>query len=520
MRKTLIPACVLLSVVLLLLGCSLFGSTDFLHRKYHAVKLESGDGWSIIDEEGNVVVDDEFDGTDELSDIWGDTYWVKSDGKFMLYSVKDSRKPISDVEYNHVSEMYKGRALVARAGQPIKIINEKGDVVATLPTDIVEVVFNFSPFCSFMKSDKTYGWMDMDGHIIKEGFFFVACGLDRVAVAQQKEDGPFLIFDAKGQETGRFKADAIHRVSSDAILAKVKDQFVLFDNSGKQLCKFKRSIENMDSFVDGYATFFVSSDKCGIVNDKGEEELRAKYVWLANLGGGCFLACKNSKFGVIDHEGKELIDIDYDAIIKLGDNFLVKEDEVWLLLNDSGEELLGDIAAVNTVSCAEYRIRFFDMSAIAGDVAKLANLFDPSLTVALLATRLSIEPTSDLRYHSMITQQETMGDHQANVSYHFDGSVVKELTHQEIRGEFFRWTETVIDGYDWSDAPLDVITIKLDISGEMDYDDAELLMKQALSKLDYKLNEDGDMFATVNGKKRHISFTRGTLGELVMTISK
>jgi hypothetical protein len=64
--------------------------------KYMAVQLEKGDDWSIIDEDGNVVVKEEYDKDDIVSMVYeNDVFWVKSNKKYNLYSIDSPKKSLN-----------------------------------------------------------------------------------------------------------------------------------------------------------------------------------------------------------------------------------------------------------------------------------------------------------------------------------------------------------------------------------------------------------------------------------------
>lgn len=515
--KTLKHFCMLLLVGAVLAGCSKNGGYPTM--KYMAVRVESDEGWSIADSDGKIVLEDEFDSSDNVSFIWGNSFWVKSDGKFSLYEVDDTKKPLTDVEYDHVTEMYNDRALAVRAGHSIKILDGDGKVVADLPTDIIRVSHSYSPYFIFEKSDEKMGWMDKDGHIIKDGMKDVLMGLSDVVVTREKEEGPYLIFDAEGKETGKFKAEYVYAVSSDRIIVRDKDRVILLSTSGKEVATLKKSISYVSEFIGDYATCHNDSYKSGLINKDGEEQLRTKYEELSTMGKNIFQAKKNGKYGIIDPEGEEILDYDYNEIfgILIGSHFIVKEDQRWQIVDSDGKLLGDDFYAINESSCTDWSVSFVDIDALAKEIAQIAADFDYDESVASVGSRLEQEPTSDMKYSSTLETNETVAGHYAAFVYNFDSYIVSELTHQEYDGY---WSHTVVDGYSWSSARLNSIKISLSTGYELPYDDGVELIKKALGKKRYQQNQEGEMFATINGQKRRIRFEHTDGDNIVMVISR
>ena len=131
MKKIFTLTILPLLVILLIAGC------DKKEKHYYPVKLaDINDSWSIIDDEGNVVVREEYAAADSVSAIYKGVYWVRSGNKYQLYSIDSPKQPLSDIEYVGVTDFHSDRAVVARERQPLQIINTEGEVVATLARNI------------------------------------------------------------------------------------------------------------------------------------------------------------------------------------------------------------------------------------------------------------------------------------------------------------------------------------------------------------------------------------------------
>ena len=86
-RKTILSSWTFvigLMVSSLLVSCDSIGSQkDEKKVDYLAVQIDEDDCWSIIDAEGKVIVDREYDKDDKLTEIYdGGIYWVLSNNKY------------------------------------------------------------------------------------------------------------------------------------------------------------------------------------------------------------------------------------------------------------------------------------------------------------------------------------------------------------------------------------------------------------------------------------------------------
>ena len=215
-------------------SCSLSTDNDIPSQQYIAVQAESGDDWSIIDSEGNVIVEEEYDADDQVSPIYDKTYWVKSDNTYQLYSIDNPKKPLNDEEYTAATIMFQGRCLATKAGHPIQILNDEGEVVATLPRDIVSAIRGSRTTFLFEKADGTYGWTDLNGNIIQQGYKQLHTGEGTiVAVGKKTDEGKWLIYNNKGNQTGSFKGTySVLGISYGYISVKAENDKAMLLNHG------------------------------------------------------------------------------------------------------------------------------------------------------------------------------------------------------------------------------------------------------------------------------------------------
>ena len=342
MKKKMFFTCSLVALALMMLTSCSSNSTKF--PKYVAVQVDKGDSWSIVDENGEIVVDGEYDSKDAISFIFGDVYWVYSGGKFQLYSIKSPKKPLTNDEWDYATDMFDGRALVAKSNKPIQIIDEKGEVVTTLGKDIKTInrpagVSNFA----FMKTNGKYGWADKNGKIIKEGLASITLFSDGEigAVALQNEESEkYTIYDAKGNETGKFAADRLVSAYDKYISIIRGEKAILLDMKGEVIFDTKK-YDALYPLFNGYCAATKSDGKIALLDMKGEELIRAKYDGLFPAGDKLFYVNKDGKIGVVNDKDETIVDFDYSESYCVGNNFFMLDNKEWIVVGAGDGKRIG-----------------------------------------------------------------------------------------------------------------------------------------------------------------------------------
>lgn len=365
--KQTLQAVLGLAMASLLFSC---GGTKENVVEYLAVQMEEGNDWSIIDADGDEVVKEEYSKDSRISTVYDGVYWVKSGDKWELYSIDNPKKAIGE-EYEEATDFHAGRAVVAAKGKPIKIIDTSGKVVKDLGKKVkVCCAFTEEGYAAFMNSDKNWGVLDKDGNTVikaeyKNIYLYIS---DGVVLAQKKEnDEKFLILNTTGKQLGKIdrnKYELGTGYSEGKIVVTTKGESpkqVVLDKNGNKLFTIKKSKGlswSTPKYMEGYVTFR-NDDKYGVVDDKGDEVIRAKYDNIINLGNGEFAVEKNDKWGVVNVKDEEIIPFDYDfaASIKLGDNYIMQEGKEFVVLEKGNSKPVATFynASVEADSYVEYQ---------------------------------------------------------------------------------------------------------------------------------------------------------------------
>lgn len=466
--------------------------------EYLAVKYEKGENWSIINAKGEVVAKEEYAPEDRISEIYNGVYWVKSGDSYSLYNIKDPKKPVTENTWRRVAGFTQGRAAVSNPGEQIKIVDESGDEVAVMP-DNVSRVYRFSDDGLAVYKDGAtgkYGYIDRSGDIaikarydeakgFNEGLALVCIGSGDKGKRKESE-GKVVIINKSGKETGSFSLDKYKPLGlffSDGLLpvcqkeaetkrieyVNEKGEVVLtLDKS--DVSRYSKDLDHF-CFADGYAVFTNKDGKFGIADKKGETVVRPKYDNLFNMGEGRFCAVKNNKWGVIDEKDNTIIDFDYDDVagLRLGGNYLMVSGNVYKVVTEEDKSAFNDeFYEVSWLASDEYA-EYVNVGAMSNSVVKL---IDADGFAGLRAGATSAEAAA------MVGDGKTAEDYRNSDCIYGDVKVdnsdvvvsarmytaalraVNTLSHKErVNSGWWSYDKTVVDGYEYSNAPLAYINV-------------------------------------------------------------
>ncbi len=350
MKKNIICIAVSMIAAAFLLGsCGKSNSEEdaSAHREYLAVGLSnSSHKWSIIDKEGNVIVETEYPTTGvDISNVFDDVYWVKSNGRCQLFSVNQPNQPLLDEEQANVADfIYCGYTFVATRQQPIRIINTKGETVATLPESIREChSFGKDGYAVVRGEGGKFGVVDTNGKLLIEPTYTNLQPLgEGVFLAELRQ-----FLDAQGNVLGEI--DPQKYVVTN--LGMEKGKMIVRDASTRLCCVINQKGEeefalpmavDASYYKGGYAPFRDASGLWGILDDDGDVVVQPQYPMLFNIGGGEFIVNANGGFGVINAQGETIVDFNYNGGFdpeKVGENFIMARNYEYMLVNKQGEEL-------------------------------------------------------------------------------------------------------------------------------------------------------------------------------------
>lgn len=470
--------------------------------EYLAVQMSSGDSWSIIDKDGKEVVKEEYAPEARISSIHQGAYWVKEDGKFMLFSVDQPKKPLLDESFADVTGFNAGRAAVSNPNQPIQIINTSGALVATLPKSIKRCYkFNSDGYALFMDSENKYGLIDSQGNIvIKAAYAEMEDPEDGAVLAKAKaEDKEYQILDMQGKKLGLIDLEkyelAQRKYYEDKILVRnsydATDGLIVLDKTGKKLFDVRKGGWGT-SYQNGYVAICVEGERWGVFDDKGESVIRAKYDDIWNISEEQFAAKKGEKWGIVDANDETIIEFNYDDVIgRLGDHYILKDGNFYTVTGKDGKEVTS-FSNLSLYAGTSNYVDYVDLDGLTTALAEIIGQYELYTTAAETAEEFSLSE-SNFRYASIITQTWNIDDKvSGEARTWYEDYVVQEVTHQEeVNDGWFTETRTISDGYQWTQVR------PTKTSGVFRFSNIGIEMKDIFDNLCDKLGKGGRKMTTV-----------------------
>ena len=530
-RKTILSSltfvCGLIMSSLLVSCDSLGGQKDEKKVDYLAVQIDEDDSWSIIDAEGKVIVDREYDKDDKVSKIYdGGIYWVCSKDKYRLYSIDSPKKSLTDKEYDKVTGFSEGRAFVSINGLPIIMIDEKGNHLKTLSKDVAMVAPIRDGMAPFQNQEGLWGFLNKSGDVqipasYKDANFF-GCG---VSCVYSGDDGKTVsLIDKKGNAIktwNKEKYTPMWFYASEDKYGMIADDdsdnpsVAYLDLKGNEVIGKIKGYKIPEQFYSGYAVIYNYTDDYAVINDKGEKVIRGgKYKPISNMGNGTFIAKKGEKYGVVDAEDNTLVKFDYDDNYhyRLGDNYIMKSGNYYVLVTPKGEEVkkaefrdwsamyLGLAEYIDLQSVAEMFTRNVSTKGLV-----LSNGRDD---VASIAKALDVKLDSCGNYDDTFINTLTKGKWKVSTEMKFNRYIKNEKFHEEkVNDGWFETTNYVSDGYQWNpDAKIKYIKITMELPAQ--YHKSFLpLVEESLKSKGFKKKKDEDYFYCGSGdKEKRIKF--------------
>ena len=472
----------LAAAVTLLCGCG-EKSEQSSRLSYLPVQMDKNADWSIIDKDGKEVVKEEYPADASISSVSDDgSFWVKSGDKYQLFSIDQPKQPLIDEEFTQVTDFDEsGLAVVGSPNTPIRIIDTKGRIVATLGSDIKRCYFFKDGYAPVMNTDNLCGIIDKKGNIVVKPIYYSIryWGNGAAVVKKQQEDMTEIIIDMKGEKQGEINTEKYipQCFADNLITAQAADDpsspLIVLDKTGKKLFSIRKAPanENNGSFYkDGYMVFIDEEGKYGVVDNQGETMIRSRYENMVNLGHGEFAAKKGEKWGVVNVKDETLVDFDfsYHYAQGLGDYFLMRDGNTWSLMNKENKE----VTALDKIGgyAQDYCIEYVNIDNLVDQTAKMLEEFEVPKTAQDFAEQLNMDIDNNHYGNSVVFDNSFDDKVTVSLSVKFENSLAEEHTHIEKESDgWFTYDKTVSDGWTWRTEPFSAINGKIEISSEIDF---------------------------------------------------
>lgn len=471
----------LAAAVTLLCGCG-EKSEQSSRLSYLPVQMDKNADWSIIDKDGKEVVKEEYPADASISSVSDDgSFWVKSGDKYQLFSIDQPKQPLIDDEFTQVTDFADGRAVVGSPNTPIRIIDTKGKVVTTLEANIKRCFGFYKGYAIVLSTDDQYGIIDTNGRKVISPAYNDIRGVSEelLIVKKQQEDNIWIVLDTNGEKQGEINTEKykFYGITAGKFTACSADNpsgpLVILDKTGKKLFDIKKAPASKNQnayFKDGYMVFTDSEGKMGVVDEKGEIQIRGRYEDLYNMGHGEFAAKKGEKWGVVNVKDETLVDFDfsYHYAQGLGDYFLMRDGNTWSLMNKENKE----VTALDEIGgyAHDYYVEYVNIDNLADQTAKMLEEFEVPKTAQDFAEQLNMDIDNNHNGNSVVFDDSFDDKVTVSLSVKFENSLAEEHTHIEKESDgWFTYDKTVSDGWTWRTEPFSAINGKIEISSEIDF---------------------------------------------------
>lgn len=524
---------VLTTAVTLLSSCT---ENKQSHRlNYLAVQMEKNADWSIIDKDGNEVVKEEYPADVEISQVSDDgSFWVRSGGKYQLFSVEQPKKPLIDEEFTQATDFVDGRAVVGTPNTPIRIIDTKGKVVATLGTNIKRCFCYYDGYAVILNVDDLLGVIDREGRTVVTPIYQEMKGVSKglAIVKKKKDDTTWNLINMKGQKTGEINTGKYKpfRISNGIVVAEGTDNpagpTIIIDETGKKLFDIKKAPADKNStsyYKEDFMVFTDADGKKGVVDDKGEIQIRGRYEDMFNIGQGNFAAKKGDNWGVVNAKDETLVDFDFSYYYwdMLGDNFLMRDGNTWSLMNKENKEITSfDNIGGNG---HDYWADYVSIGHLVEQTAKMLEKFEQPKTGLDLSKELKLNIDEYHNSNSIIFDDSFNDKISISLKMLFFNNLAEEKTHTVKESDgWFTYDKTISDGWVWRTEPFSIIEGIIKINKEIDFTSFVTALDKRLKQTHQEISE-GEYSRAVNANGKKMSYglkLEHTAGGLDVTIQE
>jgi hypothetical protein len=311
---------------------------------------------SLIDYDGKIIVEDEFDYTSSIYPTDDVITEMKSDGKVRYWQIDDKKvKPLIDNEYYGGTPFFEGVAVVRDDKGLLSLIDKKGKaLIANLSTigeyQVVRTGVMSDGLIRFKTTEGLWGYINKSGEVvIKPAYVRCENFVDGVARVSNSNT-TFSVINKKGEEIFKGEGETSYSPINDNVMPfkrKTGDAYFygLIDIKSKEKIIKDAKYRYMRTPYDGYLSVANNDLEWGMINTKGEVigDLRLKFGYAPIYSkSGVILAKDDKKIKMFDGKGELIKTFDeYSVIYPVGKNrfFAYRANGKFDILDKDGKEV-------------------------------------------------------------------------------------------------------------------------------------------------------------------------------------
>ena len=307
---------------LLMTACGGSDTTYQYKTQYLPVQLVGSEKWSILDvNSGEVVAKDAFENVP--SPIVNGMFYVMNDeGTYDYYDVAAPTKAVAGHFGSATSFSDDGVAVCSRIGEPLTVINRKGEIVKQLPKDVAQCSMFARGMAAVQNDRGTWGYINAAG--------------DTIIPANYSNANLFLYNDY-----------AV--VVSESQVSDTAVNYTVIDKTGKVVTQIDANMYQIMQpyFVNGVLPV-VKGDSLVCLNPEGKEVpnpnddqekvANGKYDNYQRTPSGDYIVIRGKKAGLVDCNNKVLIPIEHDNLVDInGERLIAVDNDVYSIVNRNGK---------------------------------------------------------------------------------------------------------------------------------------------------------------------------------------
>jgi len=314
--------------------------------KHKLAPVKKDGKWGFVDKTGTMVVSPEYDSTYSFNE--NGVALVKKGGKCGF--IDETGKMVIPLEYEDVYSFGENSVAIVKKDGKWGLINKAGKAVVPFTYDYISVSY-FNNNVAIFKQGGLYGVMDITGEIIVTPIYSKIGIISENGLVPVQIDSKWGYINLKGDTVIQPIYDDAEGFASESVAAvKMGEKWGVIDATGNVIVDFK--LEDAPDFDDGFSIIY-TENSAYVINDKGETVFDAgehssiyrlkDNRWLKTLpngdtctlqfvddsnkliaefecsdfipgSDGVYFSNSDAKCGLVDSEGKVVIEPIYDFI--------------------------------------------------------------------------------------------------------------------------------------------------------------------------------------------------------------
>lgn len=322
MTKILTRIALAATMALLLTACSGNDTTYQYKTQYLPVQLEGSEKWSILDiNSGELVAKDAFD--EAPSPIVAGMFYVRNaEGSYDYYDVSAPTTVVAGHFGSVTAFSDDGVAVCSRVGQPICVIDRKGQVIKQLPKEISQCSMFSRGMATFQNDNGQWGYINAAGDTIVPAIYNSANMFlynDYALVIDENQPNDSVVSFSVINKNGK-----IMFTSSTAEYQPIQPYY----------------INGVLPVVKGDTAICLSPEGKEVANpiDDSEKVAKAGYQEYSRTPSGDYIVIKDKKTGMVDKNNQPLIPMEHDNLIDInGERLIAVDGDIYHIVDRMGK---------------------------------------------------------------------------------------------------------------------------------------------------------------------------------------